>query len=85
MEVLRPHLRQVRHDNAKFAAILFVHLSGKQESGHVYLSPKYKQSHITMSLYKFTADITHNNFISENGKTQKTIKSTQKRDGRLQL
>ena len=39
-----------------------------QETGNVYLSPKYKQSEIT--LHKITVDIICNNFISENGKTQ---------------
>ena len=46
--------------------------------------PEYKQSQIT--LHKITVDIIRNNFISENGKTHKTMKSIKEiRDRRRQL
>ena len=57
------------------------HIHGIQESWTVLFVPK-KQ---TVTLCKITVDIIGNNFIPKNEKTQKPMKSTQKRDGRLQL
>ena len=51
-----------------------------QESGNVYLSQNTQ-----ITLYKNIVNIMHNNYNRMNGKTQNTMTSTQKRDGRLQL